>query len=411
MLNQNINLQEQNPDKPWLHKPEWAAGKIKSSNKKSTYFALFFALFWNLISWPITILFVPKILKEKNYTFLFVFIFPLVGIGLVIWTVVLFIRLIKYGESVFIMKSNPGVTGGALKGIIVTKVNVKSENGFKVELNCINRYSSGTGKNRTTAERILWQDEYLIKHEVFEDDPTQSAIPVLFKIPFDAKETNEENPRDAIIWKLKISADVPGIDYKAYFEIPVFRTEESRKDFEIDSSSLNKSMGKISGDSLLESSGIISEKLMNGGVRFIFPTAGKKAIPLFLFSLVWSGVVVLLWIMESPPMMIKIIFTAILPFLFYGFLDRLLYKSEVTVSNDSISIMNGWMGFRSVHNLLFSDIEEIKLEDATQSDKRIFSSITLITNSGKKITIARRINDRLHARHIIEEIKKAISGV
>ncbi len=410
MFNQNINLQEQNPDKPWLHKPEWSIGKIKSSNKKSTYLTLLFALVWNLISWPITILFVPEILKEKNYALLFVFLFPLIGIGLIIWTVVSFIRLIKYGESVFIMKSIPGVAGGALKGIIVTKVNVKSENGFKVELNCINRHYSGTGKNRSTAERILWQDEYLIKHEVFEDDPTQSAIPVLFKIPFDAKETNEENPRDAIIWKLKISADVPGIDYKAIFEIPVFRTEESRENFEIDSSSLNKYMEKTTGDSLLKSSGIISEKLMNGGVKFIFPTAGKKAIPLFLFSIVWSVVVALLWIIGSPPMMIKIIFTAVLPFLFYGFLDRLLYKSEVTVSNGSISIMNGWIGFRSVHNLSSSDIEEIKLEDTTQSDKVIFSSIILITNSGKKITIARRIDDRLHARHIIEEIKKAGSG-
>ncbi|MCK5853166.1 hypothetical protein KAH27_09090 [bacterium] len=404
MLNQNINLQEQNPDKPWLHKPEWAIGKIKSSNKKSTYLALFFALFWNLISWPIVISFAPEIFKEKNYTFLFVFIFPLVGIGLIIWTVVLFIRLIKYGESVFIMKSNPGVAGGALKGVIVTKVNVKSENGFKVELNCINRHYSGTGKNRTTAERILWQDEYLIKHEVFEDDPSQSAIPVLFKIPFDAKETNEENPRDAIIWRLKISADVPGIDYKAFFEIPVFKTEESNENFEIDSSSLNKYMGTTTGDSLLKSSGIISEKLMNGGVKFIFPTAGKKAIPLFLFSLVWCGVVAFLWIMKSTPMMVKIIFTAVLPILIYGFLDRLLYKSEVTVSNGSISITNGWMGFRSEHNLSPSDIEEIKLEDSTQSDKRIFSSINLITNSGKKITIARRINDRLHARHIIDVI-------
>jgi len=404
-----INLQEQNPDKPWLHKPEWTAGKIKSSNKKSTYFALFFALFWNLISWPIAISFIPEILKEKNYVFLFVFLFPLVGLGLIIWTVVLFTRWKKYGESVFTMNSNPGVVGGALKEIIVTKVNVKPEDGFKVELNCVNRYSSGTGKNRSTAERVLWQDEYLIKHEVFEDDITQSAIPVLFKIPFDLRETNEENLRDAIIWRLKISADVPGVDYKAIFEIPVFKTEESKENLEIDSSSLNKYLGKTTGDSLLKSSGIISEKLMNGGVKFIFPTAGKKAIPLFLFSLVWGAIVVCLWIIESPPMIIKVIFTAILPLIIYGFLDRLLYKSEVSVSNGSISIMNGWMGICSEHNFSPSDIEEIKLEDATQSDKRIFSSIILITNSGKKITIARRIDDRLQARHIIDEIKKTCS--
>ncbi|RLD12306.1 MAG: hypothetical protein DRI44_01075 [Chlamydiae bacterium] len=403
-----VALQEKNPDKPWLQKPDWVNGKIKSSNKTMVYFSLFFSLFWNLISWPIAITFTTEILKNKNYEMLWILLFPAVGIGLVIWFAISLIRWRKYGESFFVMESVPGVIGGVLKGIIITKVKIRSDSRFEVELNCVNKHTSGRGKNRRTSERILWQNVLFIKQEAMEGDLTQTAIPVLFKIPFEVRETNEENPSDKIIWRLKIRAEVPGVDYSAHFEIPVFKTKDSRKDFEVDESVLNKYVEKTTGDALLKSSGIISEKLINGGAKFVFPAAGKKAIPLLLFNLVWGGMVMFLWKIKSPPMMIKIIFTAVQPLLIYGFLDRLLYKSEIAVSKGSITILNGWIGFRSERIVLSSDIEEIKLINETRSGQKLSSSIIVITNSGKKFTVARRIANLHHAEYIIEETKNKL---
>ena len=403
-----VDLHLQNPEKPWLHKPEWINGKIKSSNRISAYFALFFAVFWNLISWPVTIVFIPEILKEKKYVGLFVLLFPLIGIGIIIWTVVSFVRLKKYGESVFVMESVPGVIGGALKGLIITKVNVKSDDGFDVELNCVNIHNSGTGKNRKTSERILWQDIYSIKREAMENDLTKSAIPVLFKIPFNVRESNEENSNDKIIWRLKICAKVPGIDYKAHFEIPVFKTESSRENFELDSSALKKYIDEPTQNSIFSSSGIVSEKLMNGGTKFIFPTAWKQSVILFLFTLVWSSVVIFLWTKKDAPMVLQIVLTAVVPLLIYGFLDLLLYKSDVVAQNNVLSILSGWLGFRSEKKLDASDISEIKAKSGVQSGKKIHHSIIVITNSEKNVTITKRVDNLRQAEYIINEIKKVV---
>jgi len=403
------NLQQENPDKPWLHKPEWKDGKIKSSNKIFAVFIILFAVFWNLISWIVAVLLVPEILKDKEYAGLFVLLFPLVGIGLIIWAVVSFRRWKKYGESIFVMKSNPGVVGGALKGVIVSNVNIEPEKGFKVELNCINRYSTGTGKSRKTKESILWQDICLIKHEMYKDDLTKSAIPVIFKIPFDSKETNENNSNNVIIWRLKISAEVPGVDYKATFEIPVFKTEESSEEFELDKTILKEYKEETTQESLLKNSGIILENKMNGELKFIFPTGGKQSVFLLLFILIWSAVVIFLWTKTAAPMMLKIIFSAILPFVIYGFLDMLLYKSEVTVRKGYLWILSGWLGYRSEKNLSSTDIAEIKTKRGMQAGKTLYYSIVATTNNDEKITLAKRVDNLQHAEYIINEIKKELN--
>jgi len=403
------NLQQENPDKPWLHKPEWKDGKIKSSNKIFAVFIMLFAVFWNLISWPVAILLVPEILKDKEYVGLFVLLFPLVGIGLIIWAVVSFRRWKKYGESIFVMKSNPGVVGGALKGVIVSNVNIEPVKGFKVELNCVNRYTSGTGENRKSNESILWQDICLIKHEMYKDDLTKSAIPVIFKIPFDSKETTENNSNNVIIWRLKISAEVPGVDYKATFEIPVFKTEESSEEFELDNSILKEYKKETTHESLLENSGIILEYKMNGGLKFIFPTCGKQSSFLLLFIFIWSAIAIYLWTKTDAPMMIKIIFSAIIPFVIYVFLDMMLYKSEVTVRKGSLWILSGWLGYRSEKNLSSTDIAEIKTKRGMQAGKTLYYSIVATTNNDEKITLAKRVDNLQYAEYIINEIKKELN--
>jgi len=54
-----------------------------------------------------------------------------------------------------------------------------------------------------------------------------SSIPVAFTIPCDARETDARNPSDEIFWKLTASAALGGLDFKAAFRIPVFKTESS----------------------------------------------------------------------------------------------------------------------------------------------------------------------------------------
>src|SRR5207244_4990305 len=66
-------------------------------------------------------------------------------------------------------------------------------------------------------------------HRDLHSFPTRRSsdlIPVMFQIPSDAAETNVSNMRDAIQWKLHAHADLPGVNYDAEFDVPVFRTKD-----------------------------------------------------------------------------------------------------------------------------------------------------------------------------------------
>ncbi|MDH3718076.1 MAG: DUF3592 domain-containing protein [Planctomycetota bacterium] len=144
-------------DQPWMWKPDWSAGQIKSSTKTAMFVALAFATFWNLISAPV-VFFVPGEVRQGNHLALLALIFPLVGAGLMIWALRSVLQWLKYRDSVFQMASVPGVIGGQLAGVVRTRRNLNPPDGFRVTLSCINRVTTGSGKNRSTSERVVWQD-------------------------------------------------------------------------------------------------------------------------------------------------------------------------------------------------------------------------------------------------------------
>ena len=67
--------------------------------------------------------------------------------------------------------------------MIQTSAKVRPEDGFHLLLRCVRRITTGSGKQRSTSESVLWEDERTVMHELLEDQAEQSAIPVEFQIP------------------------------------------------------------------------------------------------------------------------------------------------------------------------------------------------------------------------------------
>ena len=81
--------------------------------------------------------------------------------------------------------------------------------------------TTGSGKNRSTSERILWTDEQQAGTGVGD------AVPVAFYIPNDCRETDSDNADNIVLWRLKVTAKEPGVDDAAQFEVPVFKVAET----------------------------------------------------------------------------------------------------------------------------------------------------------------------------------------
>jgi hypothetical protein len=97
--------------------------------------------------------------------------------------------------------------------------------GFSITLRGLRITVTGSGKRRSTHEAVLWENALTMPGALREGKGI--SIPIATLIPAEARETDKRNATDRVIWRLIISAAVPGIDYNATFEVPVFRTAES----------------------------------------------------------------------------------------------------------------------------------------------------------------------------------------
>jgi len=214
-------LQEQYPNQPWVWKPEWAEGVIRSNEKSKFFLSLFFAGIWNAISLPLWFLFFYRLTKGLEAHLLLFLIHPAVGIGLAIWAVRRFLLWRKYGVSKLQLITKPAVLGEKFGGIIHSGINIDPDDGFHVTLKNVHIYKTRSGKKTRTHRNVLWENSQKVEKEMLEEDHTRSAIPVYFELPSDAQPTDETNNRNKYIWQIECKASVPGIDYETEFEIPI----------------------------------------------------------------------------------------------------------------------------------------------------------------------------------------------
>jgi len=216
-------IHRQYPDRPWMWKAEWAAGRIRHRAMGNAVAMIVFAVFWNSIAMPAAFLMWTREPREDWPVLLLISLFPLVGLILIWLAGIAILQWRKYGESVFEMAEVPGVIGGNISGLIEVRAFVQPEDGYHLSLQCVHRVVTGSGKNQHTNETVLWEEKQTLTTGFEIRKPGQTIIPVAFEIPGDTRQTDESNSRDAIMWRLKVDAATPGVDYAASFEVPVFR--------------------------------------------------------------------------------------------------------------------------------------------------------------------------------------------
>jgi hypothetical protein len=220
-------LRDRAPGKPWLWREEWATGRITDGGKVAAGFFGLFAFVWNIFTVPMAGLVLSQNDYREEPAVLLVLLFPAAGILLLGMAIYAALQQRKFGQSVFVMASNPGVIGRYLRGTIETRLKEPPPEGAALSLVCINRVTSGSGKNRSTTERVKWQDSIELEPAALTAGMEGLTIPVKFEIPPDLPRTDDSNSDNQILWRLHVSAELPGIDFSANFEVPVYDTGEA----------------------------------------------------------------------------------------------------------------------------------------------------------------------------------------
>jgi hypothetical protein len=180
-----------------------------------------FAALWCLISAPLPFLIFDAIMHEANYIASIGLLFPAVGIGLVAWALRRTLEWTRFGLAPITMDPFPGSIGGHVGGSIDLRLPFDASQQFAVTLTCIHSYMSGSGEDRSRRESALWQDQ-LIAHA--EPSAKGTRLTLRFDVPAGCHESSAEKGDSYYLWRLNLSAVLPGTDLDRDYELPVYAT-------------------------------------------------------------------------------------------------------------------------------------------------------------------------------------------
>lgn len=220
-------------DAPWRVRPEWRDPELVDEGTIDGAL-LGFAVLWNAISWPIGYVIVSDAMgaAEMDTGALFVLLFPLIGLGFAAAVGYQWLRARKYGKSRLELDRLPARLGRPVGGLIATGVDAGDgpEEGFNVQLTCFRQYvtyrrDSDGDRTKKIERDVKWRDEAHVRGRPH-GNGSKLEVPFSFEIPDDALASTPLKKETRMLWEVQITADVPGIDYQAAFEIPVFPPDE-----------------------------------------------------------------------------------------------------------------------------------------------------------------------------------------
>jgi hypothetical protein len=410
-LKEQAALESSHPDEPWLWRQDWASGRIDDATRRAVASAWIFAAFWTLVSLPGAFFGVREALNQGNHVAFLALIFPLVGVGLLVWAIRATIRYRKYGASHLRLSTIPGVVGRTLAGVVSVPNSLQPAGGFLATLSCVRQVTSGSGKNSSTTEDILWQEERQLQGTASRDPSGMvTNVLVAFRLPPDAAATDGSDPDNCVVWRLRLSGEVPGVDYDSVFEVPVFRTAESNQPRTAAEERLTRDpTAEGTYEQPNESRIVVTTN--RRGTEVLFPAARNPgaAAGLTLFTLLWLGAIALQLYLEVP-IAFPIIFAVFGILLVIGMLDLWLGVSKVTVDRGMLTVATGYVYPGKERVVPASEISDVATIISMKSGTTLYYDIAVVRKNGKKLRAGRAVRDKREAEWLALTIKNALGS-
>lgn len=398
-----------NPDAPWLWRLDWATGRIEDTNRGGAWGSWIFTALWNLISLPGVVAGVRGATAGGNRAGLLALLFPIVGVTLVIRSVRATIRYRKYGVSRLELSTRPAVIGHSLAGTIRAPVSIQPAEGFLATLQCVRRLTTRSGKDSSTSETVLWQDERRARGQPSRDASGRATmIPVSIPLPPDASPTDQRNSRNEVVWRLTLSASVPGVDYRSIFEVPVFRTPESDSPRTADEAAMADASAPA--ETYHQPAGSrITVSTNRRGTEILFP-AGRNpgaATSLSLFTLLWWGMV---WALVHfhIPLIFPIVAGLFGILMAIGSLDLWLRVTRLRVDGSGIAIASGYFTAGGERIVPATEIADVAARIGMQSGMTPYYDIVVVRSNGRRELAGRSVRDQREAEWLASTLKQAL---
>jgi hypothetical protein len=418
-LKEQAAAEMSNPQSPWLWQKDWAASRAESRNRNNAFGLWALAIFVNGIVFTIAVSIVPPLWRASDPKALFPLAFCVVGVILAGAAIRASIRRKRFGQTYFEFASLPFSPGRTLKGTIHLRFNTDARHGIDLRLSCVRQVVTGTGKNRSTMQSVLWQADKNVPQSALTPGPMGDAvIPVEFTIPSDAYESNHDNPDDQVLWLLHAQADVPGVNYSDDFEVPVFcLTPASATAAEPRSIFLNDAQSAAAAPAFQSDASdvaapqnpkVVVSTGMDGSTEFYFPPFRNpsQAMGLIFVTAVWTAFVYFL-AHSKAPLFFAVVFGLFELIPIYGLVRSTLVSFRIQVGNNKVVRRRALLGIGGAREFPFSDIAQIlPVAQAQQPGAKGSYSLRLQMRNGEKATLVDMIDDRQEARWVAAQLEK-----
>jgi len=427
----NRKLQEQaaaeqdNPQSPWLWQKDWAVSRAESKNRNSAFGLWLAAIFWNGIAFTVAVSVVPQLLRTSGPKPFLPLAFCVVGVILAGAAIRASIRRKRFGQTYFEFASLPFSPGRTLKGTIHLRFNTNARHGIDLSLSCVRQVITGSGKNRSTLQSVLWQaDKNVPQASLAHGLMGDAVIPVEFIIPSDAYESNHDDPNDQVLWLLHAQADVPGVNYSDDFEVPVFRLTPSSASASASATAaeptpifMSEAQGATAPPAFQsdptdvaapQNPKVVVSAGMDGSTEFYFPAFRNpsQVLVLIFFAVVWTAIVYFL-AHSKAPLFFTVVFGLFEIPLIYGLIQATLVSFRIRAGNGRIVRRRALFGIGGAREFLFSDIAQIlAVTKAQQPGTSSSYSLRLQMKNGETATLVDMIDDRQEARWVAAQLEK-----
>jgi hypothetical protein len=373
-------LRQRFPDEPWRWRPEWANGRIAGSARAAAYVAIGFAVLWNLISLPAALI-VPGEIAQGNMAAAVALLFPLIGVGLAAWAIRAWLQLKRFKSVTLILQRMPVALGGRLKGTIRVESEVPVATDFALELECFETRTRGTGKNRKTEERLLWQKQWRVpRHQC--QIGSFTTIPVDAAVPADQPPTAMSDDADKIAWRLEVTGECPGPDFWSRFELPVFATAEETPSSE--AANAPPQPQARPDERTLDALGIDYERTPQGAESWTFRRGQHKGVAMAIsaFSALWAAGAILLFASDSPKL-IAIVFTLFDALFVWWALHLWLTEYRVTLDRGLLTIVRRGFMARAPVEIPQQWIRAVRAKRGMQAGNKLYYDLEVETADGR----------------------------
>jgi hypothetical protein len=408
-------------DAPWMRRKDWACGRIRSVGVAQIVLLWIMAGLWNGFMLTLMIVFWDD--PEKKDMLKVLSFFCLIGLCLLVWAVRRTWAWLRFGGSVLELASTPGVIGGTLEGQIQTGVQIVPTKPMQLVLSCIRetRVERGTRSNRENdiTRDTLWETDRSVSVGRLTQGPRGLAIPVRIAIPYGLPSSDDSDMDNRIRWQLVVFCDLPGIDFRADFQVPVFVTADSKSDWteqKVDEMVQQEREAEPSSEPPRAGSWVspvMVRPTQTGGMEYVFrlDASFKMALGLTLAAvLICAGSVGLyLWLGELGPF-------AVLP----GILGLLFllasvviwtFKSRVLIEGDSVTVRKSVLGIPRIWRIPFSQVSGVRVrheqvEGVKEKDRDW--EIEIDRKGEAPVKLGASIRERPEAVRLAEEMRAQI---